>query len=274
MTITSASQPAYGKTFGGSAPENYERYFVPAIGRPLATDLVAEAGLRPGERVLDAACGTGIVARLAAERVAPTGRVAGADVNPAMLAAARALAASAPVPIQWYETSAEAMPLPDAAFDVVFCQLGLQFIADRRAALGEMRRVLAPGGRAYVSVPAPTAFFDVMDDAFVRLGLDTAASFVRLVFSLNDPRELERLLRAAGFTSVDVRVDRKEPQLPAPRDFLWQYIQSTPIAAAIAELDEPRRAALERDVVERWQQWATDGGLTYAQPILVGAART
>ena len=88
-----------------------------------------------------------MVARLAAERVGTTGTVAGIDVNPNMLAVARSMAAESGAAIRWYETSAESIPLPADAFDVVFCQLGLQFIADKSAALREMRRVLVPDGR-------------------------------------------------------------------------------------------------------------------------------
>jgi SAM-dependent methyltransferase len=131
---------------------NYERYFVPAIGGPLAEELVAAAALRTGERVLDVACGTGVVARHAADRVGPAGSVAGADINAGMLEVARTVAmSSGRTSIQWYETAAEAMPLPDGEFDVVLCQLALQFFADKAAALREMRRVLASGGRAYAA---------------------------------------------------------------------------------------------------------------------------
>jgi ubiquinone/menaquinone biosynthesis C-methylase UbiE len=90
--------------------ESYERWFVPAIGRPLAIDLVREAELQPGERVLDVGCGTGVVARLASLEVGEGGAVAGVDVNPGMLAVAGARAAGG-LPIRWYETTAESMPL-------------------------------------------------------------------------------------------------------------------------------------------------------------------
>ena len=136
---TTTTDAVYGKAYGGSAPENYQRYFVPAIGGPFAADLIAEAALRSGERVLDVACGTGVVARLAAERVGPGGTVAALDLNPAMLSVARSLPSTGAA-IRWYETSAESIPLPDTAFDVVLCQLGLQFVADKSAALREMRR--------------------------------------------------------------------------------------------------------------------------------------
>ena len=83
------SQPTYGEGYAQNAAENYERYFVPAIGAPVAADLVEAAAIRPGERVLDVACGTGIVTRLAQERVGSEGTVAGLDPNPGMPAAAR-----------------------------------------------------------------------------------------------------------------------------------------------------------------------------------------
>jgi predicted methyltransferase len=73
------TEQVYGETFGGNPAENYQRYFVPAIGAPVAKDLMEMARLQPGERVLDVACGTGLVTRLSAERVGVAGRVAGLD---------------------------------------------------------------------------------------------------------------------------------------------------------------------------------------------------
>ena len=126
MTITTTTKTAYGVSYGDNAAENYEKLFVPVLGGPLGADLVQDARLQTGEHVLDVACGTGIIARLAAQRVAPTGSVSALDVNAAMLGIARSLPSA--IPIKWYETAAESVPLPDRSFDVVFCQLGLQFI--------------------------------------------------------------------------------------------------------------------------------------------------
>ena len=273
MAATSTAHGLYGQSYGGTAPENYERYFVPAIGGPFAADLVAEAALRPGERVLDVACGTGVVARLAAERVGTIGTVAGLDVNPGMLAVARSMAAESGDAISWYETSAESMPLPADAFDVVFCQLGLQFVADKSAALREMRRVLAPGGRVLVSTPPPHPFFDVLDTALSRHVGDEAARFVRMVFSLNETAKVEQLLQTAGFRDVTVRTENKSLRLPPANDFLWQYVHCTPLTGLLSQMDSNQTAALENDVVRGWQPWSHDGGMTYEQGMIVATAR-
>lgn len=115
-------QQVYGKSYGGTAAENYQRFFVPTIGAPVADDLIAIAGLQPGERVLDVACGTGVVTRLAAERVGAAGSVTGLDINPGMLAVASS-ATPSDMSINWHEANAESMPFSDSAFDVVLCQM-------------------------------------------------------------------------------------------------------------------------------------------------------
>ena len=124
----------------GSAPELYERYLVPAITRIWASDLIDRAGPKPGKSLLDVACGTGVVARLAAERMR-TGRVVGLDLNEGMLAVARSVPITG-APIEWREGSALSLPFENRSFDLVLCQLGVQFFPDRSLALREMKRVL------------------------------------------------------------------------------------------------------------------------------------
>jgi SAM-dependent methyltransferase len=154
------------------------------------------------------------------------------------------------------------MPLPDEAFDVVLCQMALQFIPNKLAALREMRRVLGDGGRALVTVPGPKPpLFAILTEALARHLSPEAASFGDLVFSMHDVDEVSELLRSAGFRQVDVQAKPKNLRLPAPRDFLWQYINSTPIAEAAARAGEAKRAALERDVCAQWQASARDGGM-------------
>jgi SAM-dependent methyltransferase len=266
------TQSLYGTTYGGSAPENYERYFVPAIGGPLAASLVEEAALQRGERVLDVACGTGAVTRLAAERVGGRGAVAGLDLNPGMLAVARTVPATG-AKIQWYETSAEAMPLPDDAFDVVFCQLGLMFIPDKAAAIREMRRVLTPGGRLLVSTPAPSAFFQVFEQAIAAHVSADAAAFVGTVFSLHDVDAIEALFRGPGLRDVRVRVDTHTLHLPPPLEFLWQYVHLTPLSPLVQGIGSARIAELERDIANGWRPWLHGDGMRYEQPVVVTTAR-
>jgi ubiquinone/menaquinone biosynthesis C-methylase UbiE len=267
------SQQISFETFSGNAAENYERYFVPAIGAPLAADLVELAALRPGERVLDVACGTGVVARHAVERVGAGGTVVGVDINPGMLAVARPATRDVAA-ATWHEASADKLPFPDETFDVAFCQLGLQFFPDKAAALREMRRVLAPGGRLLVNVPGPTPpLFAVLEDALARhLGPD-AAAFVGAVFSLHDPAEVGDLVSSAGFQNVKASSSATTLRLPGPEDFLWQYVHSTPLAGAAARLDDQRRAGLQSEVVAGWQPFIEDDSLVLELGTTVATAR-
>jgi SAM-dependent methyltransferase len=247
--------------FGGDLAENYERYFGPVIPTPLAGELLEVAAPRPGERVLDVACGTGIVARLASQRVGSRGTVSGVDINAGMLAVARRLA-PAGRSIEWHEAPAEELPLPDGSVDVVLCQLGLMFVADKEAALREMRRVLAPDGRVAILVPAraPQAFLDFEAALTDHIGPE-AGAFVGFVFSLGDPGRLRELVSSAGFRDVAVETRTSSIRLPPPAEFLWQYVACTPLALMMGELDDDARAALERELVAKWEPRVDDGAL-------------
>src|SRR5690606_41963 len=119
--------------------------------------------------------------------------------------------------------SAEAMPLPDEAFDVVLCQLGLEFMPDKLAALKEMRRVLVPGGRLFLNVPGPTPkFFAVLAEAMKRHINPQAAGFINQVFALHDLTGIRQLLSEAGFQDIRLQVNDKVLNLPPSKDFLWQ----------------------------------------------------
>ncbi|HEV7274858.1 MAG TPA: methyltransferase domain-containing protein [Devosiaceae bacterium] len=259
-------QQIHSKSFGVDPAENYERFFVPSIGAPMAEDLVAAADPQPGERVLDIACGTGVVTRLAARRVGASGSVTGLDITPRMLAVARS-ATPPDLSITWQEGDAESLPFPDSAFGVVLCQMGLQFVSGKLNALREMRRVLAAGGRALITVPGPRpALFAILIEALARHLGPQAAAFGDRVFSMYDVDEIRELMHSAGFRNVDVEARSGRLRLPPPADFLWQYIYSTPLAEPAAQAGDARRAALERDVCEQWQEFVVDGFL----PLQVG----
>lgn len=267
------SKQTFEKTYGPKPPENYERFFVPAIGAPLAHDLVRFAALRTGERVLDVACGTGVVARLAAEKVGRNGTVTGLDVNPGMLAVARATTPS-DMAIEWHESPAEDMPLPDEEFDVVLCQMGLQFMTDKLLALKEMRRVLVPGGRLLLNLPGPTGeTFAVLAKELARNISRRAAGFVNHVFSLHDVAEIQQLMSKAGFGAIAIQANKKVLNVPPAEEFLWQYVHSTPLAGVVATADEKDLVALQRKVVEKWRDFEENGNLMFHLRIVVASAR-
>ncbi len=271
--MTTSTTQHYGKAYSGNAAENYERYFVPRIPGPLAIDLVNTAGLKAGERVLDVGCGTGVVARLAAAQVGATGTVDGVDPTPGMLAVARAITPR-DRPIAWHEASAEALPAPDGSYDVVLSQLALMFFPDKSAALRQMWRVLTPGGRLAVNVPGSIAeLMTIFADGLARHIGPALGGFVHQVFSLHDAGQLRDLIRSAGFQDVTIQSEARTFHLPAPAEFLWQYIYCTPLAGPVAQASDEQRAALERDIVARWQPFVQDGGLRYDQEILVATAR-
>jgi ubiquinone/menaquinone biosynthesis C-methylase UbiE len=263
----------FDKAYGGSPPQNYERYFVPAIGAPVADDLIKVAALRQNERVLDVACGTGVMARLASQLVGAAGVVAGLDVNPGMLAVARTTTSPA-MTIEWHEASAQAMPFPDESFDVVLCQMGLQFMPDKEAALREMRRVLTPGGRLILNIPGPIPLpLNILAEALARNIGPEAAGVVNQVFSLHDTAEVQSLLSSAGFRDISVEDHNKSLRLPVPEEFLWQFVHSTPLAAAVTRAEEERLASLEQDVLAKWQQFVEDGVFMIQVRMVTATAR-
>ncbi|MBN0986678.1 methyltransferase domain-containing protein [Amphritea pacifica] len=186
------------------AAKAYEELHVPALFRQFAPIVASTAQISPGQRVLDVACGTGILARTVATTVADPGSVSGLDLSPGMLAIARQLAPA----IDWQQGAAESLPFADNSFDAVVCQFGLMFFQNRQAALKEMMRVLAPGGRLVVAVwdalINSQAYPDEVD-MLQRLAGQAAADALRAPFVLGNPDQITELLTDAGaaFVAVD-----------------------------------------------------------------------
>ena len=217
--------------------EVYESFLVPHLFTPWARDLVARAEPKPGERVLDVACGTGIVVRAALPVVGPNGRVTGADLSPAMLAVARTRVPGE-APVEWYEASAEALPFSDAAFDLVLCQQGLQFFPDKPGAIREFRRVLAPGGRVALSVWRTlqhNPVHEAINEAVVRHRGTT--DWIPAAYSGN-ASELEALLSGGGFEDVAIEPVTMTLRFPSAELFVR------------AELDEAERATVVEAILQ------------------------
>ncbi len=283
MTVTDQGDAAHagrgpaGWQLAGSSAEAYERYAVPAWSLPLARPLVELAAPGRGERVLDVACGTGIVARLAAQLVGERGAVCGLDLNEDMLAVARAAAAGAAAPIEWCQGDAGAMALPDAAFDLVLCQQGLQFFPRRAAALREMHRVLAPGGRLALGVLRPIAYnrgWGVMlAEALQRHAGPAAGTMMRSPFPAGDAAQLRELVTSAGFRDVRVRIVVASARYPSPAELLLWETASSPLAGPIGALDEDARAALLADVAGAVREYTDDAGVVFPMETYVVLAR-
>ena len=227
--------------------EMYEQYFVPAMFLPWATILLRYASPQPGERVLDVACGTGIVARLAAPLVGADGQVIALDMNPAMLAVARALATPPGATIHWQEGNAMALPFPDDTFDVVLCQHGLQFVPDRVGAVREMHRVLVPGGRAVIIVLRALARHPVFEALITSLARHLSLPLHALMtpFALCDADELQSLFTGAGFAGIRILPESTAVRFPEPERFVPLAVSSSAAAVpGFAQLEGPVRAKL------------------------------
>ena len=247
-----------GWQLGGDAAAAYERYLVPAFFAPFAERLVERAAPRAADRALDVACGTGIVARKLAARVQ---RVIGLDPTAGLLDVARSVAPA----IDWIAAEAGAIPLPDASFDLVTCQQGVQFFPDRAAGLRELRRVLAPGGRLAISVwraaehnPGWLRLAEALD----RHAGPEAGAIQRRPFSLGGA-DLRVLLRDAGFRGVTVRIDVGSVRFPSAGDMLHRQEVASPLAGPLSELSDDAREALVHDFTDALRPYADDDGVTF-----------
>ncbi len=263
-----------GYQVSGNAAEMYERYATQYM-RPWVPDLVGLAELRPGERVLDLACGTGVVARLAATHVGPTGRVTGLDFNAGMLAVARAVPPAPGATLHWVEGSAVAMDLPDASFDAILCQQGLQFFPDKLAALREMHRVLVPGGRVLFSVWKSASPYNIAaGEALERFVGAEIANKYRASRVVPDADALHRMLVESGFHAIQIRPREMIVSLPSIETFVIGHLSSSPVAGAVAALSEERRAAFAREVKAALQPYADGDGVAIPDEVNIAMAHT
>jgi len=255
----------------GSAAEVYERLFVPALFARWAIPVVEAAAIESGHQVLDAACGTGILARTAHERVGATGSVVGLDVNPGMLAVARSVRPE----IEWREGRFESLPFPDACFDRVVSQFGLMFLDDLPAAFGEVSRVLRPGGRTALAVwdaLERTPGYLAMADLLYRLFGEEAADSLRVPYRLGEePDALVDLARDAGLVDAAIECHPGRVEFPSLDDWVYTDIRGWTLADRI---DDRQYAMLldaaRRELAEFVQ---ANGRVVFDSPALILTAR-
>jgi ubiquinone/menaquinone biosynthesis C-methylase UbiE len=228
------------------AAEAYEAIFVPNMFARWPAHLLDLADVHAGDRVLDVACGTGIVARTAADRVGPSGSVTGVDLNENMLIVARRIRPD----LIWKQGDVAALPFPDDSFDAVLCQMALMFFPNRIDAVREMARVSTTDAPVVVTVPADLdeqpAEGPLMDVAMRYAGPE-ARQLLGTYFSCGSRADVEGLMRAAGLR-VTGALTATEPILYESVDaYLTAEVESTPLRDLIddATYDKIRAGAEE-----------------------------
>ena len=247
-----------------SASEAYEQFLVPPIFEPWAHRLIETGRVQEGDRVLDVACGTGIVARQAASRVGSGGSVVGVDVNEGMLAVAEEATADVQPPIEWRQGDATELPFTDEEFDIVCCQQALQFFDEPVAALEEMRRVLKPGGRVALSVWRPLHYqpaYVVLADALERYIGDNAGTMMRSPFPDWEEGHLRTLASDAGFDNASVTIEIGSVRYPSVAEYVRREAASSPLAEPIAAVEQEVRDELIQEVEDALRAYVDDEGI-------------
>ena len=248
-----------------SASEAYERYLVPPLFTRWGERLVDAGEVQVEDRVLDVACGTGIVARRVAARTGGDS-IVGLDINDGMLAVAEAAAADVQPPIEWRQGDATDLPFSEGSFDVVCCQQALQFFDDPAGAIEEMRRVLAPDGRVAVSVWRPLEYqpgYVVLADALDRLVGEEAGAMMRSPFPAWDDDHLRTLAREAGFEDVAITIEIGAMRYPSATEFVRREAASSPLAEPIASAQREVRDDLVQEIEERLEDYTDEEGITF-----------
>jgi SAM-dependent methyltransferase len=229
--------------------EAYEAQLVPALFGEWADRLVDATGVAPGHRVLDVACGTGVVARAAQERVGEHGTVVGLDLNESMLTVARRLRPD----LAWRQGDAANLPFPDRSFEVALCQSGLMFVPDVTGALREMVRVVVVDGVVGVQVwdrresqPAYGPFIDVV----ARHAGSDAIDLLSTYFVRGDLDELGSSLASAGLETTSIRTEESTLTFGSIEAFVTAEVRSTPLGdrlgdGALREIVEDARIVVE-----------------------------
>lgn len=255
---------------GVEQAEAYEERFVPALFRQWVEPVLQAARAGPGNRLLDVACGTGVVARAAVDRVAPNGTVTGVDLNRAMLAVARRVAPH----IEWRHGDAAALPFGDDAFDVVTCQAAVFFFPDLTGALAEMARVTRPGGRVVVqsfsSLQAQPAYGPWVRMVARHAGPD-AVKLLSTYWAHGDPEVMRGRCDDARLRVVALHEHVRPAYFPSIETFVLTEVNATPLRDRLLREDLDRILADSHEVLG---PFVRDGSLVIPLAGYVLAATT
>lgn len=213
--------------------EVYESRFVPAIFAEWAPIILDAVGVEAGDRLLDVACGTGIVARTAHRAEVASVEVHGVDLNEGMLTVARRIEPG----VTWHQSDVVALPFEAETFDAVTCQMAAMFFPDRRAAIADMARVLRPGGRISLVVPAALdeqpAYEPFVEAAVARTD-ESSAALLGAYWNCGDRVAFAADLEAAGLTDVRTRTRAGTARFASVADFVETEISATPLAERVS----------------------------------------
>ena len=251
-----------------AAAEIYEESLVPALFDQWVEPMLDAVHPVDGERLLDVGAGTGLVARVALQRVGATGSVIALDPNEGMLAMAERRCPGLDI----RRGTAEELPIDDDEIDCLTCQFALMFFSDRTRAVSEMARVLRPGGRVAVAtwaaveeVPGFAAMVDLFGD---ELG-DWAAHAMRAPFSIGTADALADLLRPS-FPDVAVTRRAGVARFASIDDWLYSEIRGWTLSEHV---DDDRYAHLRVQAAERLSKFVgADGVVSFAAPALIATA--
>lgn len=242
--------------------------------RPAHRRLIEMADPGPGERVLDVACGSGLVACAAAERVGPDGSVIGVDLSEAMLEEARRVAGERDIGnVSFRRADAEALGLPEESFDVGFCAFGLMYAPDPVRALGEIRRVLAPGGgRAAIAVWGERSRCG-WAEIFPIVDRRVASEVCPLFFRLGTDDTLARSMRSAGLSGVVSERLRVTLRYDSDESACRAAFRAGAVALAYRRFDDETRKTVRSEYLESITPYRTDGGYEIPAEFVLASGR-